>query len=433
MNLAKHRWMALILGVAVFLGAFGIALAATFFQVSREVPSTVVPAQVLVDENLGVYHDPEGTDPVTSLEFVMLQPPLGPRIPPITVYIKNESDVNLTLVEPCREIFDEDSGQRIGFMNPLIESQVNLCDVPVTIPPGEMVAASVDIHLLEPGLQPGDYSFTTIFGAVGVGDGGAVSDADDDGYTEAQGDCDDTDPAVNPGATEVQGNGIDDNCNGTVDEGGGISDADDDGYTEAQGDCDDTDPAVNPGADEVQGNGIDDNCDGSVDEAGLVSYDSFTDFDAATGTLTVIDFESLANNGSSCVDPEIGGDPDFDNPLTLVGVTFTEDPCLRTSYNILRNDNQLRLNPETGVIELPAGTGGALLVIRGGLNFTFELQATNGAWETLSLSDQFSILDGLFPRAYAGFTSDSDITTIEVVSTSGGPIAISSFYFEAPP
>jgi hypothetical protein len=39
-------------------------------------------------------------------------------------------------------------------------------------------------------------------------------DNDGDGYPE---DCDDTDILVNPGATEVCGNGIDDDCDGDID------------------------------------------------------------------------------------------------------------------------------------------------------------------------------------------------------------------------
>jgi hypothetical protein len=43
-------------------------------------------------------------------------------------------------------------------------------------------------------------------------------DQDHDGYTPSQGDCDDCNPSVNPGAMEIQGNGIDDDCNGLTDE-----------------------------------------------------------------------------------------------------------------------------------------------------------------------------------------------------------------------
>jgi len=123
-------------------------------------------------------------------------------------------------------------------------------------------------------------------GEIGVG----VVDADGDGvYSDL--DCDDSDPAVVPGAPEVC-NGIDDDCDGLVDdEDSGLdettatvlwTDDDADGYGFPEGDdrwcalpegatgeatdCDDRDAAINPGADEVC-NGVDDDCDGAVDDA----------------------------------------------------------------------------------------------------------------------------------------------------------------------
>ncbi len=68
---------------------------------------------------------------------------------------------------------------------------------------------------------------------------------------------------------EICGNGIDDNCNGKVDE---DEDADGDGFTTCQGDCCDStecsNPAdVNPGAFDAPGNGVDDDCDGIIDNS----------------------------------------------------------------------------------------------------------------------------------------------------------------------
>ncbi len=102
-------------------------------------------------------------------------------------------------------------------------------------------------------------------------------DDDLDGYTEQEGDCDDTDRDISPGATEVC-NDKDDNCDGVVNEG---FDQDGDGYATCDGDCDDSDPNVNPGAAEVC-DGIDNNCHGGADEI----FQTDTDGD---GTIDCMD------------------------------------------------------------------------------------------------------------------------------------------------
>jgi hypothetical protein len=91
-----------------------------------------------------------------------------------------------------------------------------------------------------------------------------VKDKDNDGYDSLQ-DCDDTDPAVNPGAEEMC-DGIDNNCDGQIDEGCYfcLIDSDKDGYTRCN-DCNDDDPTIHPRAAEFC-DGIDNDCDGEIDE-----------------------------------------------------------------------------------------------------------------------------------------------------------------------
>jgi hypothetical protein len=48
--------------------------------------------------------------------------------------------------------------------------------------------------------------------------GPPVADADGDGFAIGDGDCCDTDPLVNPGAFDIAGNGIDEDCSGTPDD-----------------------------------------------------------------------------------------------------------------------------------------------------------------------------------------------------------------------
>jgi hypothetical protein len=90
-------------------------------------------------------------------------------------------------------------------------------------------------------------------------DTAATADLDGDGYTTADGDCDDTDASVHPGASETWYDGVDQDCAGDNDD-----DADGDGYagTSAGGtDCDDTNSAVHP--DGIDTPLADGDCDGS--------------------------------------------------------------------------------------------------------------------------------------------------------------------------
>jgi PKD repeat protein len=96
-------------------------------------------------------------------------------------------------------------------------------------------------------------------------------DVDQDGVTVCQGDCDDNNALAYPGAMELC-NGIDEDCDQIIDEG---FDLDNDGFTVCVGDCDDSNAGVNPSAAELC-NGMDDNCNGLVDEGYDVDNDGFT-------------------------------------------------------------------------------------------------------------------------------------------------------------
>lgn len=216
-------------------------------------------------------------------------------------------------------------------------------------------------------------------------------DADGDGVTTDDGDCDDADPARYSGNTEVC-DGKDNNCNDLVDEGladtdadgtadcldvedcdgkdndgdgavdedfadsdgDGVADcvgtescdgldndgdgqvdegydADGDGYTQCgssvkASDCDDTDAAVNPSESEIEGDAVDNNCDGIADEGSWTS-----------GDLVITE---IMNNPGAVIDPYGEWFEVYNNStrtLTLNGVM------------IITNDNSHQITSSTSV------------------------------------------------------------------------------------
>ena len=138
-----------------------------------------------------------------------------------------------------------------------------------------------------------DYDSSVYPGAAEICDGkdndcsGSLAsserDNDHDGYSECDGDCNDFDSSIHPGAEEICLDGKDNDCDGSIDEdcqeicngldddGDGVVpareiDNDGDGYSECEGDCNDNDRSIHPGAPEICDDGIDNNCNGQIDE-----------------------------------------------------------------------------------------------------------------------------------------------------------------------
>jgi hypothetical protein len=124
-------------------------------------------------------------------------------------------------------------------------------------------------------------------------DGDGYGDADytevacdlPDGFSEIDGDCNDSDASVNPGIYADCEDGRDEDCDGDIDEGpdstwyldsdgDGFGDADEtivsclmpDGYSASDDDCDDVHEDVHPGARERCDDGLDGDCDGWSDD-----------------------------------------------------------------------------------------------------------------------------------------------------------------------
>ncbi len=208
------------------------------------------------------------------------------------------------------------------------DSTLTQCDQPESYSnlPGDCDdnASAVNPDATESCSDPNDYNCD---GSVGY------ADADLDGHAACD-ECNDEDGAVFPGAVEVC-NGVDDDCDGTVD--GELADGastwyqdldadgfgDDTvitiacdqptGYLPTAGDCDDHDDDIRPDADEVC-DGDDNDCDGEIDEeGGTTPYYTDADGDGygdvSTGAASCEAPAGTVTSGTDCNDADAAYNP----------------------------------------------------------------------------------------------------------------------------
>ncbi len=155
------------------------------------------------------------------------------------------------------------------------------------------------------------------------------NDFDNDSFT-ADVDCDDNNPEINPLAVELC-DGIDNNCDGSIDEnlaityyadvdGDGYAGFDNtldtcsmpDGYSDEPTDCNDNNVLVNPGASEIC-NQIDDNCNDAIDEGQGSVFFADLDNDGYGDAGNVIEAceltAGLADDAGDCDDQNANVNP----------------------------------------------------------------------------------------------------------------------------
>lgn len=212
---------------------------------------------------------------------------------------------------------------------------------------------------------------------LGSDSGSTRADQDGDGVVAAD-DCDDRDATVYPDAPE-RCNGVDDDCDGAVDEDGDVVfyiDADADGHGDPSGtergcepppgfvttgdDCNDGDPAVHPGAQEVC-NGVDDNCDGALDPPDQTWFED-ADADGFGSPLVTVDAcaapEGFTGDDGDCDDRDAAVSPDAEEVCNGVDDDCDDvvDEDLLTVYYIdADGDGYGDEGTTTSACELPPG------------------------------------------------------------------------------
>lgn len=173
-----------------------------------------------------------------------------------------------------------------------------------------------------------------------------AQDVDQDGVTAANGDCDDGDPTVKPGAPEICDE-KDNDCNGVVDD--SPTDLDGDLANLCQ-DCDDSDPAVAPGGLEFC-DGKDNDCNGVVDDVSDLDGDGF-DFCVDCDDE---DSEVFPGRAEVCFN---GKDDDCD--------TSIDEGCTTTFGRAVILDDELEIYAPDDVVCLDQVTNGGCIFFEEG-------------------------------------------------------------------
>ncbi len=255
---------------------------------------------------------------------------------------------------------------------------------------------------------------------------GCDIDDDGDGYSENQGDCDDYDAAINPGADDIYGDDVDQNCDG-VD---GI-DGDRDGYAYGDGDggggsdCNDHDATIHPGAADVYGDGIDQNCDGidgvDVDRDGYAAEPGpdCDDGDATINPGAVDDYGDDVDQNCDGVDGIDGdrdgyayGDEYFGGGPDCNDKDSTIYPGAVEAYNDGVDQNCDGRNPDQPI---DAECVGEWFGVR-----TKEVGTTTCSWnDTITLSSDHRFTDVLTTRSGTGCDDDSKTGTWALENSTG--------------